>query len=196
MITLLLGAALLLSISTTAVYVHRKRKARRRQADDPMALLPEMAQGADPPEELERPLHRCRPEDVILCEGQDWMVEEVIHLSEGAREWVECRLSDGSDQAWLVVPEREEPGVGFGRPVELPAMASPGRPVEAQSMIFSMDRQGSAVVEQGPEQIRFWDYERAGAARLWHRVPEGDGPARSVLGERLPRHQITLLPGS
>ena len=196
MISLLLGAAILISISSTAVFVHRKRKARRRRADDPVALLPETAQGAAPPEELERPLHRCRPEDVIMCEGQDWMVEEVIHLAEGARKWVEVRLSDGADLAWLMVPEREDPFVGFGRPVELAAMASPGRQVEAQGMIFSMDRQGSAVVEQGPEQLRFWDYERAGAARLWHRQPEGDGGARSVLGERLPRHQIALLPGS
>ena len=193
---LVLGAALVFSISSTAVYIHRKRRKRRLEDADPAPPLLLTDGGGPGPEEVERPLHRCRPEDIVMCEGQDWLVEEVFRLSEGARAWVECRLADGSEQAWLVVSERDDAFVGFGRSLELPAMDSPGRQVEARGEIFSMDRQGTALLGQGPEQVRFWDYQRPGSARLWHRQGEAPGSTRSFMGERLPGHQVTFLPGS
>mgnify|MGYP002641155346 CR=1 FL=1 len=191
----LLGTALIFSISSTAIYMHRMRKKRRLDDADgaPPRLL---TQGGEQEDDVERPLHRCRPEDIVMCEGQDWLVEEVLHLSEGARAWVDIRLADGSEQAWLVVTVRDDTFVGFGRPVELPAMDAPGRQVEAQGKIFSMDRQGTALLEQGPQHVRFWEYQRPGSARLWHRQGEAGGSTWTFLGERLPSHQVTFLPGS
>lgn len=195
MISFLLGAALLISLSSTAIFIHRKRKKQRAEEhSEAVALLPQASAREDSPDALERPLHRCRPEDIILCDGRDWLVEEVSHLAEGARAWVECRLSDGTEQAWLLVTEREEPFVGFAQPLEMAGMDPPGRQVEAESKIFTMDREGSALVDGGPGQVRFWDFQHPGSARLWHR--KGPGGARTYIGQRVPRHQITFLPGS
>jgi len=193
-ISFLLGAAILISITSTAVVIHRKRKRRRAELESgkEVAMLPPAVEDSSDP--LERPIERCRPEDIVMLDGRDWLVEEVWKLAEGARTWRECRLSDGADEAWLLCPEREEPFLGFGRPLDLAGMEPPGQQVEADGKIFTMDREGAALMDGGPQQVRFWDFQHPGAARLWHR--KGLGGGRTYLGQRVPRHQITFLPGS
>ncbi len=198
---LLIGAAILVSISSAAILAIKRRKARRQGRagahgpDENRNLLmlgPDL--DSDGLEDPERPLHRCQPGDVIIHDGRDWLVDRVYRLAEGSRRWAECLLMDGDDQAWMLAPDDEEPFLGWAYPMPGAPLDPPSSQVEVQGRVYSLARRGRAVMEPNEGELRFWDYKRPGTARIWHRQ-EGN-EASTYLGQRIPRHMITMLPGS
>lgn len=204
MLELLIGGAILISgISLVNALRTQRRKARRAKVEAEQLAshrAPDLLEqggydmDSDGQEDPERPLDRCRPGDVILHDGHDWLVDAVDRLSDGNMGWIECRLSDGNAAAWLRVPIGDDTFAGWGVPVDSAHLNPPSDQVDMQGKIYTLDRRGRAVRAGDQAEIKFWDYTRPGSSRLWHRV-EGD-EARTYLGERVPMHQISMLPGS
>ncbi len=198
MLELIIGAAIVISGAAAGVMALRRRRARGRAGDDgeaPRLLTSGPDYDGDGVEDVERPLWMCKAEDVIIVDGRDWLVDRAVQLAEGSRRWTEAVLSDGSDEAWLCCPCRDEPFVSWGRPRGEGPLDPPSSQVEVQGRIYSLDRRGRAVADPGGAEVRFWDYTRPGARRVWHRQ-EGEEAPRTYVGEQVPRHHVSMLPGS
>lgn len=190
--------AVLLGGSCAALGAYLLRRRRRRLRQRP-GRVPTQRQAAID----ERDLDDLRPDDVLTINGSDWIVMGVARLSEGADNWIECRLEDGSNERWLLVYGKEDHEVVFGQRIIDPGVGSrPSASLDIQGSLFSLQRQGRATVlktgnlgEDYPKgSCTYWDYQQPGDERVWIRGL--DAKMLYVAGERVQRHLVDFLPGS
>ena len=175
----------------------RRRRARATTPQPPEVPPLSIADGA--PSSDGRGLDGLFPGDVLLHDGMDLIVTGIARLTDGAQSWCECRLEDGERERWLIVPADDADCVVGQRlpPDEL--VGEPSNSLEHAGQIYTLSRYGRASVSLVGElagglttgdDCRYWDYTRPGADRLWIRRTVG------FAGQRVPRHLLTLLPGS
>ena len=174
----------------------RRRRARAATPSPPGAppLVPDCAPTSDG-----RGLDELFPGDVVLHDGMDLIVTGIGNLADGPQRWCECRLEDGERERWLIVRDDDSQHVVVGQRLPPDELAGePSNSLEHAGQIYTLSRCGHASVSSVGElagalatgDCRYWDYSRPGADRLWIRHATG------FAGQRVPRHLITLLPGS
>ncbi len=146
-----------------------------------------------------------RPQDVVILDGQDYLVSGVARLADGRQAWCECLLQDGLRSRWLLVPAGDPGWLTAGQPAQAAALAErPTELLEVGGEIYRLHRRGVAEVQQAEgdlggryqgHRVEYWDYRRPGAGRLWVRREAG-AAALTVAGQRLRRHLLGFLPGS
>lgn len=171
----------------------RRGKRARAAAEDPIA--PEQAVAA-------RGLEQIQPDDVVTSGHDDWVVLGVARLQETGATWWECRLDDAGRESWLIVDPRDPDGVILGAETADPGIGDhPSEAVEHGGRVFRLERLGRARVvgagDVGPlhaaAECSYWTYRRVGDDRLWLR--RGSGAIACFVGERVPRHLVSVLPG-
>lgn len=175
-------------LTLTAHLVRRSRRAR--VAERPRGLLEE---GQAP-----RGWDELRPQDVLLYDGRDLIVREVLMHDESGRLWQECRLDDDGATWWLRIEGDEGAALVLGQPVEPLVLGDqPPASLDHEGKIYQLDRQGQSLLRRGDQaagEVRFWNYRRAGRDCFWLRQRGDDW--LHVAGERVERHLVELLPGS
>jgi hypothetical protein len=176
----------------------RRRRARAAAPAQSDELRPFVSTEGTPVPEG-RGLDDLFPGDVLLHDGLDLIVAGVARCTDGPMGWCECRLQDGKLERWLIVRADDPEHVTVGEllpPDEL--SGEPSDSLEHSGQIYSLVRRGRATVSLVGELVdglaagecHYWDYSRPGADRLWIRR------GAIFAGQRIPRHLVTLLPGS
>ncbi|PID38149.1 MAG: hypothetical protein CSA65_08665 [Proteobacteria bacterium] len=172
---------------------HLVRRGRRARA--PVEGTADLtAREADP----DRGWSELRPQDVLIVDGHDYIVRTAAVFRESSRRWQECRLDDEGAYAWLCV-EDDDSTVRLGWTVEVPGVGSePPELLDHEGKVFRLASCGQASVgrddDAQAQDVRYWDYARPGADRLWVRQPAG-GALQVRAGRAIQRHLFELLPG-
>jgi hypothetical protein len=177
-----------------------KRRRSEREQNQAARLQVEVA--SEP-----RGLEALRPEDVLLHDRLELLVCGVASLAEAtASHWQECRAADGRAVRWLVLRPEDPEHLLIGEAIEgglgLDDAVEPSEQLEHEQAIFRLERCGQASATfvgdldgaLAAGELRYWDYARPGAERLWLR--RGEAGTRCFRGRRVGRHLVTFLPGS
>lgn len=171
-----------------------KRRAAARQAAPPLVDAPAVDRGLD----------ELQPGDVLTHEGADYLVTGVARLTEADVGWIECRLEDAGQEAWVIVHAGDPDGVVVGHRVADLVVAGdrPSESLDHRGEVFRLESHGrasaevSGELERGlaPGECRYWNYRRPGDGRVWLRRVEERWVA--FAGARTRRHLVGFLPGS
>ena len=199
---IIIAVALASTIAAAAGYAWRRKK-RRASGEaggpgDPGAA-PQL------PERAEPGLDNLRPDDVVMVEGRDFIVAGVAEVDEPSAPYSrECRLDDAGDEAWMVVcggPGSE--WVLYGSRVQMTVTNPPSELLDHDGEVFRMEHRGQLSYRKVTGDMgdlpagkcNYWEYVQPGSDRLWLRHGGGD-QFMVVVGQRLRRHLVSVLPGS
>jgi hypothetical protein len=154
------------------------------------------------PEFTERTLDQLQRGDVVMAEGEDYIVRGVASFRDDGKVWLECALDLDGETPWLYLPGHERDRPRLGRAV--PGLVAAGHPSEAidfEGQIFRLTCRGQARCETtdklepySADVIEYWEYVRPDGRCLWiRRVGQ---TLHGYAGQQLDRHMIDMLPGS
>lgn len=189
----------------TALALVRRTEAQAELEERQERRLPGAAEETGEPPLEERALEQLRSGDAVLLQGgEDFVVQGVAMLEDGARRYCLALLDAGAGQAWLLMPGARPEWVALGRAERLPLLPGerPSTELELEGQIYRLRRRGRAEVSlpEGstpaglpPGRLSYWEYGAAGPARLW--LLQGGEQSLALALRRYPRHQVSTLPG-
>jgi len=200
----IVGAAVVVGGGMTAL-----ARRGRAELESPSRRL--LGTGGDSPGE-ERSIGQLRTGDIVQRIERDFLVEAVIEYDEDGHRWRASRLSDGRDEAWLVVGmERRGSSLRWlAIDDSYEVSGYPPDPIVLEEVSYALAGRGTATArltgEPGPffaalphaststHRCRFWRYESGGKRCL---VLEQWGEAWRVLrGQVLGPAELQMMPGS
>lgn len=160
---------------------------------------------------LERGFTNMRIYDVIQYNGQDFLVEAVIHYDEAGHRWSMAHMVDGRDDFWLLVG-LERTGSSSKRLLhptsEVELNGYPPEMLIVDQKRFRFDKRGTATAKLdgntgslagdkdlgGVQRCRWWSYDSAGDDTLL--VEQWGDDYRMLVGHKVGDTDVEMMPGS
>lgn len=160
---------------------------------------------------IERSFEDLRVNDIVVYNGQDFLVEGVIRYDEAGHSWSMARIVDVREAHWLLVGLERSGGSSkklLSRNDKVPMDAYPPEVLIVEEKRYTFDKRGTATASldgdtgslggggdgASAHRCRWWSYNAAGSDALL--VEQWGDDYRVLQGKALSDSELEMMPGS